>query len=329
MYKGECIDIKQKILITRRPPVHILNNLMTQFDVDFWDSEEEPIPSDILMSKVKEVHGLICLLTEDINEEVLACATNLIVVSNLAVGYNNIDTKVATNKNIMVTNTPGVLTETTADLTFGLMLATARRLVEATQVVKNGEWKTWSPMFLTGMDVHGKTLGIIGLGDIGAAVARRAKGFNMKVLYNNRTPKPELENELGVQFVSKETLLSSSDFVCIMTPLTKETENLITIDELKLMKKTAILINTSRGGIVNEEDLFVALTNGLIWGAGLDVFKEEPITVDHPLLRLPNVVALPHIGSASIETRTKMWELAAENLLFALNGETPPNLVNK
>lgn len=321
--------MKRKVLVTRRPPEHVLAQLQNEFEVDFWDSEEEQIPRDTLLEKMNDVDGILCLITEEINEEVLDKGNRLKVISNLAVGYNNIDVQAASAKGIMVTNTPGVLTETTADLTFALLLATARRLVEASQVLREGKWKTWSPMFLTGMDVHSSTLGIIGLGEIGAAVARRAKGFGMNILYYNRSRKHAIEQELGVKYVEKEELLRKSDFVCILTPLTKETKNLITKKELNLMKKTAILINTSRGGIVNEQDLVEALENGEIWGAGLDVFEQEPVPVDHRLLKFPNVVTTPHIGSASINTRIKMWELAAKNLTAALKGEIPPNLVNK
>ncbi|MCC3357296.1 2-hydroxyacid dehydrogenase [Bacillus sp. REN16] len=319
--------MKKKILITRKPPKHVLEMLKDEFEVDIWDSEEQQIPRKILLDKIEDSDGLLCLLTENIDHEVLEKGKNLKIISNLAVGYNNIDIKAASLRGIIVTNTPGVLTETTADLTFALMMATSRRLIEASNVLREGKWHTWSPMFLTGMDIHSKTLGIIGLGEIGAAVARRAKGFGMNLLYYNRTPKPSLEKELDIKFVSKETLLENSDFVCILTPLTKETINLITLKELKLMKKTAVLINTSRGGIVNEQDLFEALSNGEIWAAGLDVFGQEPVPVDHPLLNLSNVVALPHIGSASIQTRTKMWELAAQNLHLGLTGKVPPNIV--
>ncbi|MEH7223464.1 D-glycerate dehydrogenase [Bacillus sp. JJ1566] len=319
--------MKKKILITRRPPEHVLELLNGEFDVEIWDSEEEQIPRKFLLDKIEDKDGLLCLLTEKIDHEVLEKGKRLQIISNLAVGYNNIDIPESTSRKIMVTHTPGVLTETTADLTFALMMATSRRLIEASNVLREGKWHTWSPMFMTGMDIHSKTLGIIGLGEIGAAVARRAKGFEMNLLYHNRTPKPSLEKELGAQSVSKEELLENSDFVCILTPLTKETVNLITLKELKLMKKTAILINTSRGGIVNEKDLFEALSEGEIWAAGVDVFHQEPVPIDHPLLQLPNVVALPHIGSASIQTRTKMWELAAHNLRLGLKGKVPPNIV--
>jgi glyoxylate reductase len=321
--------MKPKILITRKPPKHITAYLSNYCEIEVWDSEEEQIPKEKLLNSAADIDGLLCLLTDEIDESVFEKSKRLKVVSNLAVGYNNIDLKLATSKGIMVTNTPSVLTETTADLTFALMLATSRRLIEASNTLREGQWKTWSPMFLTGMDVHGATLGVIGLGEIGAAVAKRAKGFGMTVLYHNRKRKTSLEKELGVQYVELDSLLQVSDFVCVLTPFTKQTENLITLKELKLMKETAILINTSRGGIVNENDLVQALSEKLILGAGLDVFEQEPIPTNHPLLRFPNVVALPHIGSASIQTRTKMWELAAKNLAHALQGTSPPNIINR
>jgi glyoxylate reductase len=319
--------LKKKILITRRPPKHVLDLLKEKLEVEIWDSEEEQIPREILLNNLEDKDGLLCLLTEKIDHEVFEKGNRLQIISNLAVGYNNIDIEEASTRGIMVTNTPDVLTETTADLTFALLMATSRRIIEASNVLREGKWRTWSPMFLTGMDIHSSTLGIIGLGEIGAAVASRAKGFGMNVLYYNRTQKPSIEKELGITFVSKEELLKNSDFVCILTPLTKETVNLVTLKELKLMKETAVLINTSRGGIVNEQDLIEALSKGEIWAAGLDVFEQEPVPIDHPLLKLPNVVALPHIGSASIQTRKKMWEVAAQNLLLGLEGVAPPNLV--
>jgi glyoxylate reductase len=207
-------------------------------------------------------------------------------------------------------------------------MATARRLTEASDYLKNGEWKTWSPMQLTGQDINGATLGIIGLGRIGEALARRAKGFDMEVLYFNRSRKYEQENELGIKYTSFENLLQVSDFVCVMTPYTPETKHLIDSEQLSLMKENAVLINTARGGIVNETALYQALKNKEIWGAGLDVFENEPVSLDNPLLTLPNVVTLPHIGSASIATRMKMANLAVSNLIAGLLNDKPLNLLN-
>jgi glyoxylate reductase len=321
--------LKPKVYITRKIPVEVLNKIREICEVRMWEEEDIPVPREILEREVAEVDGLYCLLTESIDEDLLNKANHLRVVSNMAVGYNNIDVAAATKRGIMVTNTPGVLTETTADLTFTLLMATARRLVESSDYLRSGNWKTWSPMQLTGQDVYGATLGIIGMGRIGEALVKRAKGFDMKVLYHNRSRKPEAEKELGLEYTDMETLLRESDFVCVLTPFTPETINMMDREQLSIMKKTSILINTARGGIVNEEALYDALKNGTIWAAGLDVFEHEPISLDHPLLTLPNVVTLPHIGSASIKTRLKMANLAADNLLQALNGEVPINLVNK
>lgn len=319
--------LKPKVLITRKLPDEIISKIERACEVTMWEYSDTPIPRDVLEEKIVDIDGLFCMISETIDEGLLEKAQNLKVVSNMAVGYNNIDVEAAKRKGIMVTNTPGVLTETTADLTFALLMATARRIPEASEVLRSGEWKSWSPLGLTGQDIYGATLGIIGMGRIGEAIAKRAKGFDMKVLYHNRNRKLETEDRLGLQFVDFDSLLKESDFVCVMTPYTPETKNLISYDQLKLMKNTAILINTARGGIVNEKDLFDALKNGEIWAAGLDVFEEEPVPRSHPLLTLPNLVTLPHIGSASIATRMKMANVAATNLLQALQGETPLNLI--
>lgn len=322
-------QLKPKIYITRKLPDPVVDKLTKVCEVKMWEKEEEPVPREILQKEMQDVDGLYCLLTETIDEHLLNLAPKLKIVSNMAVGYNNIDVAAATKKGIMVTNTPGVLTETTADLTFALLMATARRLVEASDYLRNGSWKTWSPMQLTGQDIYGATLGIFGLGRIGEAVAKRAQGFGMKILYHNRSRKLEVEEQLGIQYAEKETLLREADFVCVLTPYTPETKNYIGAAELSLMKSTACLINTARGGIVNEEALYQALKDGVILASGIDVFEEEPVLINHPLLSLPNVTALPHIGSASTNTRLKMAMLAAENLLQGLQGETPKNLVNK
>lgn len=320
--------MKPRIYITRKLPELIVDKLKEVCEVRMWEKEEEPVPREILEKEIQEVEGLYCLLTESIDKDLLNLAPRLKIVSNMAVGYNNIDVVAATKKEIMVTNTPGVLTETTADLTFALLMATARRVVEASDYLRAGDWKTWSPMQLTGQDIYGATLGILGLGRIGEALAKRARGFDMKILYHNRSRKFEAEGRLGIQYVDKERLLRESDFVCVLTPYTPETKNYIGAAELSLMKPTAVLVNTARGGIVDEEALYHTLKNGGIWGAGVDVFEEEPVRTDHPLLSLSNVTALPHIGSASQNTRLKMASLAAENLIQGLLGETPKNLVN-
>lgn len=320
--------MKPYVYITRRIPEDILKEISTICEVRLWDEEDIPVPREVLEKEIIDVDGLYCLLTESIDQPLLAKAKRLKVISNMAVGYNNIDVAAATRQGTMVTNTPDVLTETTADLTFALLMMTARRLEEAAMFLRKGEWKTWSPMLLAGQDIHGATLGIIGLGRIGQALARRAKGFNMKVLYYSRSGKPQLEEELNIEYRDLLDLLKESDFVCIMTPYSAETKNLIGEEQLALMKSNAILINTARGGIVNEKALYKALKNRTIRAAGLDVFEQEPIAPNNPLLTLPNVVALPHIGSASIQARRNMAKLAARNLLQALSGEIPDKLVN-
>jgi glyoxylate reductase len=320
--------LKPKVYITRRIPEQILSMIESQYEVRMWVEEDVAVPREVLEQEIANIDGLFCLLTDHIDQLLLDKASRLKVVSNMAVGFNNIDVTAATRRGIMVTNTPGVLTETTADLTFALLMATARRLVEASEYLRQGHWSTWSPMLLTGQDIYGATLGIIGMGRIGEALVKRTKGFDMKVLYHNRSRNLEAEQTLGVTYVEKEVLLRESDFVCVLVPYSPETKNLIGNDELALMKKTAALINTSRGGIVNESALYNALIQGTIWAAGLDVFESEPVSKEHPLLILPNVVALPHIGSASVKTRLEMANLAARNLCQALAGEIPQHLVN-
>ncbi|PLR78532.1 D-glycerate dehydrogenase [Bacillus sp. V3-13] len=321
--------MKPKVYITRKLPEEVLKPLIETCDIQMWEEEDIPVPYEVLEKEIQRVDGLLCLLTENINDDLIDKAKKLKIIANMAVGFNNIDISSATKRGIMVTNTPGVLTETTADLTFALLMATARRLVEASKYLKDGEWKTWSPMQLTGQDIYGATLGIIGLGRIGEALVKRAKGFDMKILYFNRSRKYEKEEQLDIEFASLERLLALSDFVCIMTPYTPETHHLIGDQQLSMMKKNAVLINTARGGIVNEEALFQALKNKEIWGAGIDVFEQEPVPLNHPLLTLPNVVTLPHIGSASIVTRMKMADLAVTNLLQGLHNSIPNNLINK
>lgn len=316
-----------KVYITRKIPEAAINLLSENFEISMWCEEHVPVPRDVLEQEIQAVDAIYCLLTDTIDRSLLEKAKHLKVISIMAVGYNNIDIKAAKELKIIVTNTPGVLTETTADLTFALMLATARRVVESQQFLKAGQWKTWSPMLLTGQDVFGAKLGIIGMGRIGEAIVKRAIGFNMPIVYYNRTRKVDIEEKYGITFVPMEQLLSTADFICIMTPLTQDTYHLIGERELQLMKETAILINTARGGIVDEQALYNALDTQKIWAAGLDVFEEEPVPLDHPLLTLPNVIVLPHIGSASIQTRSKMSILAANQLISALTGIGPEHRV--
>lgn len=322
-------SMKPRIYVTRQIPESALRLLDGFCETEVWPEPDNPVPRSVLEEKIGRIDGLYCLLTDTIDPSLLARAPRLKVISNMAVGYNNIDVGEASRRGIMVTNTPGVLTETTADLTFALLLAASRRIVEADRYLRDGAWTTWSPMLLTGQDVYQATMGIIGLGRIGLALAKRAKGFDMQVLYHARSRKADAEEALGLEYAELDDLLARSDFVCVMTPLTPETAHLIGERELRRMKPTAVLINSARGGIIDEQALYRALKEGTIWAAGLDVFEEEPVPLDHPLLTLPNVVALPHIGSASIRTRTRMAELAAENLRAGLSGSRPRHLVNK
>lgn len=315
--------MRSKVYITRKLPEEVMVKLSSHFQVRMWEGENVPVPRDVLLKEIEYADGLLCLLTDRIDEEVLNKANELKVICNLAVGYNNIDVEAAAKKGIVVTNTPGVLTETTADLTFALLMAAARRVVEASDALRSGGWGAWSLMQLTGQDIYGATLGIIGLGRIGEALVKRAKGFDMNVLYYNRTRKQEKERELGIQYAGLADLLQQSDYVCLLLPYSPESHHMIGKEELSLMKNTAILVNSSRGGIVDEDALYHALKNGEIWAAGLDVFEQEPIRLDHPLLSLPNVVTLPHIGSASVRTRMQMAHLAADNLVDVLRGAEP------
>lgn len=318
---------KWKVFVTRIIPEAGLKLVLENCDAEVWQ-EETPPPREVLIEKIRDCEGVLTLLSDKMDAEVMDNAPKLRVISNYAVGYDNIDVPEATKRGIMVTNTPGVLTETTADLAFALILATARRIVEADKYTRMGIWKTWGPMLLLGRDVYGATLGIIGFGRIGQAVARRAKGFNMRILYYDIKRNEEAERELGAEYRDLPSLLREADIVTIHTPLTKETYHMIGEKELSLMKPTAILVNTARGAVVDQKALYKVLKEKRIFGAGLDVYEKEPIDKDDPLIELDNVVLLPHIGSASVETREKMAIMAAENLLAGLRGERPKHLVN-
>lgn len=319
--------MKKTIYITRKLPEEVVQPLREKFTVRMWEEEEIDVPVDVLKKEAAQADGLWVMISDQITREIMESAPNLKVISNLAVGYNNIDVEAAKELGITVTNTPDVLTETTADLAFALMLSTARRITEAETMLREGQWKSWSPMQLTGMDIFGATLGVVGMGRIGEAAAKRAQGFNMDVLYHNRTRKIDVEEMHGFEYAELDELLEKSDFVLLFAPLTEETRNMITKRELGLMKETAILLNVARGGIVNEADLYDALKNGDIWAAGLDVFETEPIPADHPLLTLPNVTAIPHIGSASIKTRMAMMKMNQVAIADVLEGKTPKNIV--
>ena len=289
--------------------------------------DDRRLGRDELAAYLKDADGLVCLLTDTIDDELLARAPRLRVVANVAVGYNNIDAAAATRRKIVVTNTPGVLTETTADFTWALLLGTARRVAEADAYTRAGKFTEWGLMLLLGADVHGKTLGILGLGRIGLAVARRARGFAMRVLYHDAIRDHAAERDLGVIYQDKDAVLREADFVTLHVPLLPETHHYIGEPELRRMKPTALLVNASRGPVVHEAALVRALKEGWIAGAGLDVYEEEPKV--HPgLLECPNAVLAPHIASASRETRTKMATMAVENCLAVLEGNRPQNPVN-
>jgi glyoxylate reductase len=304
-----------------------LGLLRGKVDFKIWEKEGAP-PRDELMHELEDVEGLLSGLPIRVDEELMNAAPKLKVVSNYAVGYDNIDVAAATKRGICVTNTPDVLTAATADLTFTLILTSARRFIEANAFLRSGEWKVWAPELLVGMEVSGSTLGIIGLGKIGQAVAKRGLGFDMKVLYYDAIRRPELEQSLGVKYVPMDELLRESDFVTLHCNLTEQTKNLLGEKELRSMKKTAILVNAARGPLVDPAALYKACSEKWIWGAGLDVFVKEPVPLDEPLLTLANVTTVPHIASASRVARDGMARKSASNLLAALNGERPQDLVN-
>ncbi|MDM9380473.1 D-glycerate dehydrogenase [Chlorogloeopsis sp. ULAP01] len=316
-----------KVFITRRLPTE-LQQLQEIADVEVW-MERQPPPYEVLLAKTKEIDGLLCLLTDQIDRQLIETATSIKVISQMAVGYDNIDILSVTARRIPIGHTPGVLTDATADLTWALLMAAARRVVEADRFTRGGEWRTWEPDLLLGPNVTGATLGIVGFGRIGQAVARRAKGFEMRIIYTSKHRwEPELEESLGVEFASLERLLQECDFVTIHTPLTAETHHLFNKPQFALMKQSAILINTARGTIVEPNALYQALSNGQIAGAAIDVTEPEPIPTDSPLLSLDNLIITPHIGSASRQTRKKMADMAIENLIAGLKGERLPYCVN-
>ena len=312
-----------KILITRKISHQFIEQLEQIGHVVMWDKELTPMPRETFLSEVKDATACFITLSESVDEEVLTEASDLKIIANMAVGYDNIDVVRANDHDITVTNTPDVLTETTAELGFTLMLTVARRIIEAERYVQEGQWQSWGPYLLSGKDVHGSTVGIYGMGGIGRAFARRLKGFNTRILYHNRTQYPEAEKELDATYVSFETLLKESDFVICTAPLTPQTENQFDSKAFNLMKNDAIFINIGRGAIVDETALVEALRNHTILGCGLDVLRQEPIDVNHPLLKLDNAVIVPHIGSASRLTRDRMVQLCVNNILAVLNHQLP------
>jgi len=319
--------MKPKVFVTRKLPEKALEIIRAECEMEI-NPYDRKITREELIEGVKNKDGLLCLLTDKIDEKIIESGKNLRIIANYAVGYDNVDVNAANKRKIPVTNTPGVLTDTTADMAWALIFTIVRRVVEADKFTKAGKYKGWGPMMFLGGDVYGKTLGIIGLGRIGKAVAKRAKGFDIKLLYFDAFRADEkVEKEMNVKFTNLDTLLKESDFVSIHVPLLPSTHHLIGKKELSMMKKSAYLINNSRGPVIDEKALVKALREKKIAGAALDVFENEP-ELSPGLADLENVVLTPHISSASIETRTKMAIMAAENLLAGLKGIKPPNIVN-
>lgn len=319
--------MKPQVFVSRIIPDEGLQLVMQQFDAEVWQAELPP-PRETLLDKIKDKVGLLALLTDKIDAELMDKNPQLRVVSNYAVGFDNIDIAAATARGLPIGNTPGVLTDTTADFAFTLLMAAARRVVEGADYVRAGKWKTWGPKLLTGVDIHGATLGLLGFGRIGQAMAKRAKGFDMRVLYYDQYRREDLEPSLGVTYVDLDTLLRESDFVSIHVDLNAGTRHLFNGATFAKMKPSAVLINSARGPIVDPQALYEALTSRTIRAAALDVTEPEPINMDSPLLSLPNCLIVPHIASASIATRGKMAEIAAKNLIAGVNGERLPAPVN-
>src|SRR5437867_2202809 len=319
--------MKPRVLITRVLPEPALDVVRQACEVQL-DPLDQPLTPAALRQAVLGKQGVLCLVTDRLDAQVLDAGTELKVVSNVAVGYDNIDVTAATQRGILVTNTPGVVTESTADLTWSLLCSLARRIAEGDRYIRAGKWRDWTLLLMAGCDIHGKTLGICGMGRIGQAVARRAKGFNIRLLYHNRQRlDTALESELNATWVEKCTLLQEADFVSLHVPLSAATTHFIGAEELRMMQPTAYLINAARGPVVDEAALIQALQQGWIAGAALDVFEHEP-HVPQALQGLENVVLVPHIGSASVATRTRMAVMAAENLVAVLRDEYTPYIVN-
>src|SRR5690348_6996850 len=317
---------KPKVLATHRLFEPARKILQEQCEVEYWEKPERP-PREEVLRRVKDKEALVCLLTEKVNEQLLQAAQKLKIAANVAVGFDNIDVAACTKRGVVATNTPGVLDETTADFAWTLLMAVVRRLLEGDALARSGSWKGWDLDQMVGTDVWGKTLGIVGFGRIGRAMARRAQGFQMKVIYTDAVRAAEaVEKELNATHRGMNELLAEADFVSVHVPLLPETRGMFDVPRLFRMKPTAFLINTSRGPVVDEAALVHALETGKIAGAALDVFENEPFI--HPGLKRPNVVLAPHIASASIETRTKMACIAAENVVALFKGQRPPNMLN-
>jgi glyoxylate reductase len=316
-----------RVFVTRHLIGSALDRLGQHAEVEIWPDADPP-PPDALLEAAQRSDGLLTMISDRIDGAFLDAASSLRIVSQLAVGYDNIDIAAATERGVLVCNTPGVLTDATADLAFALMLSQARRLPEADKALREGKWGLWSPTFMLGHDLRDKTLGIVGLGAIGTAIAERAKGFRMRLLYWSRSRKPEVEQELGIEYRAFPDLLSETDYLHITVALSPETKGLIGADQFAMMKPGAVLINTARGPIVDQKALYEALASGHLGGAALDVFEREPIPPDDPLLAFPNLVVAPHVGSATVETRQRMADMAVDNLLAFFRGEPPPSAVN-
>lgn len=321
------MEDKPNVYVTRRIPAAGLDKIRPVCHVRMWEGELPP-PKEVLLRAVAECEGLLCLLTDPIDAEVIEAGERLRVISQCAVGVDNIDLQAATSHGIPVGHTPGVLTEATADLAFALLMATARRIPEGIEYVRSGQWRTWDPLALLGRRVWGARLGIVGLGRIGSAMARRGRGFQMQVTYYSRTRKPELEKQLGLEYAELKDLLAQADFVSLHCPLNDSTHHLIDEQALRDMNPTGILINTARGPVVDTAALIEALREGWIAGAGLDVTDPEPLPPNHPLLAFSNCVVLPHLGSATVAARERMATIAAENLLAGLRGDPLPHCAN-
>ncbi len=316
----------KKVFITANLPGNGVELLKKDFHVEVFPEERTPTENE-LIEGAKDAHALITMLSDRVDKTLIDSCPNLIVVSNCAVGTENIDIPYATKKGIFVTNTPGILTETTADLAWALVLSVSRRVLEGDSFVRRGKFIGWSPSLLMGLNIHGKTVGIYGMGRIGTAVGRRARGFDMDIIYHNRSRNEEAEEMVKARYVDFPTLLGESDFLVITAPLNENTRGRFGTQEFRQMKRTSVIVNVGRGQIIKERELAIALKEGIIWGAGLDVYEREPI-VHKGLLGLKNVVLLPHLGSASQETRERMVEMAVENVVMALSGKTPRNLIN-
>ncbi|MFT5874260.1 MAG: glyoxylate reductase [Clostridium sp.] len=318
---------KKKVYITRKIPDEAIELLQQHFDVEI-NPQDKPLLREELLEKVKGVDAVLCFITDNIDKEVfVAAGEKCKIIANYGVGYNNIDIAGATQSNVIITNTPGVLSDATADLAWTLLMVVSRRIVPADKFTRNGAFQSWDPMMFLGRDITGKTLGIVGAGRIGFNFARKARGFDMKILYTDLFRNYKMESELGAIYVDKETLLKGADFVSLHVPLLPSTTHYISDNEFSMMKKTSVIVNVSRGSIIDEKALVKALKLGEIWGAGLDVYEHEP-DVEPELLDMYNVVIVPHIASATMETRINMGLIAARNIIKVLSGERPDNCVN-